>query len=80
MLLGLYAFALVISSWLREASAREERWFLLAWGVTILLPFGRLYFPEVWGEGFWNPIGGAYYFSGYLGCTDNYLCVREQSG
>ena len=67
MLLGLYAFAPVISPWLREASAREERWFLLAWGVTLLLPFGRLYFPEVWGEAFWNHIGGAYYFSGYLG-------------
>jgi surface polysaccharide O-acyltransferase-like enzyme len=67
MLLGLYAFAPVISPWLREASAREERWFLLAWGVTLLLPFVRLYFPEMWGEAFWNHIGGGYYFSGYLG-------------
>jgi surface polysaccharide O-acyltransferase-like enzyme len=67
MLLGLYAFAPVISPWLRQASAREERWFLLAWGVTLLLPFVRLYYPEVWGEAFWNHIGGAYYFSGYLG-------------
>lgn len=67
MLLGLYAFAPVISPWLREATAQEERWFLMAWAVTLLLPFGRLYYPEVWGEAFWNHIGGAYYFTGYLG-------------
>lgn len=67
MLLGLYAFAPVVSPWLREASEREERWFLLAWAATLLLPFARLYYPEVWGEAFWNQIGGAYYFSGYLG-------------
>lgn len=67
MLLGLYAFAPVISPWLRQTSALEERWFLLAWGVTLLLPFVRLSFPQVWGEAFWNSIGGAYYFSGYLG-------------
>lgn len=30
MLLGLYAFAPVISPWLRETSTREERWFLLS--------------------------------------------------
>lgn len=67
MLLGLYAFAPVVSPWLRDVSAREERWFLLAWAVTLLLPFARLAYPQVWGEAFWNQIGGAYYFSGYLG-------------
>ncbi|PRY44232.1 surface polysaccharide O-acyltransferase-like enzyme [Spirosoma oryzae] len=80
MLLGLYAFAPVISPWLRDASAREERWFLLAWCVTLLLPYVRLYVPQVWGEAFWNPIGGAYYFSGYLGyfVLGHYLRVHLQ--
>eukprot|EP01087_Luapelamoeba_hula_P023421 TRINITY_DN8598_c0_g2_i1.p1 TRINITY_DN8598_c0_g2~~TRINITY_DN8598_c0_g2_i1.p1 ORF type:complete len:408 (-),score=17.68 TRINITY_DN8598_c0_g2_i1:39-1208(-) len=69
MLLGLYAFAPIISPWLRQVSEQEERYFLLGWAATLLLPVVRVYMPtlQVWGEAFWNPIGASYYFSGYLG-------------
>lgn len=67
MLIGLYLIIPVISSWAAEASKKEMRAYLVLWGITTLLPYIHLLFPQVWGECFWNPTPAFYYFSGFVG-------------
>ena len=67
MLLGIYLIAPVISPWIVSASRRSMELFLALWGLTLLLPYIHLYFPQVWGECYWNSTPMLYYFSGFLG-------------
>lgn len=67
MLMAIYLFAPVLSPWIVSASRRSMEFFLLLWGLTLLLPFIHLYYPQVWGECYWNATPTLYYFSGFLG-------------
>jgi surface polysaccharide O-acyltransferase-like enzyme len=67
MLMAIYLIAPVLSPWIVSATRRSMERFLVLWGVTLLLPFIHLYFPEVWGECYWNATPTLYYFSGFLG-------------
>ncbi len=67
MLMGIYLIAPVLSPWMVSASRRSMELFLALWGMTLLLPFIHLYFPEVWGECYWNATPTLYYFTGFIG-------------
>lgn len=66
-LFSLYLFIPVISPWLRKASAREERFFIVLFLISTCIPFLNRWFGEVWGQCFWNEYHLLWYFSGYLG-------------
>lgn len=66
-LLGLYLFIPIISPWLREASAKEERFFILLFLISTCMPYLNRWFGELWGECFWNQYHLLWNFSGYLG-------------
>lgn len=67
MLMGIYLFAPVISPWITSASRRSMEGFLALWILSLTAPYIHLYFPEVWGECYWNRTPTLYYFSGFLG-------------
>lgn len=66
-LFGLYLFIPVISPWLRNVSAKEERFFILLFLISTCMPFMNRWLGEVWGQCFWNEYHLLWYFSGYLG-------------
>ena len=66
-LFGLYLFIPVISPWLEQASAREERFFLLLFLISSCMPYLNRWFGELWGQCFWNEFHILWYFSGFLG-------------
>ena len=67
MLLGLYLLVPVLSPWLQQCSRCQLQGYLALWGVTALLPYIHLIFPEVLGECFWNQSPMLYYFNGFVG-------------
>lgn len=66
-LFSLYLFIPIISPWLRNASAKEERFFIIVFAISTLMPYMHRWCGEVWGECFWNEYHMLWYFSGYLG-------------
>lgn len=67
-LLSLYIIIPVISPWLRQASARDERIFLGFWVASTFTHYLHLFVAqELWGECFWNRYGMLWYVSGFLG-------------
>lgn len=68
LLLGLYLYMPVFSAWVRQASLRAKRLFLLVWGVSLFVPYLREYLTDrLWGECSWNEFGMLYYFAGFNG-------------
>lgn len=67
VLLGLYLFVPIISPWVEKAGKRQFHYFLVLWGVTLLMPYLQLHFPNLMGKCSWNDYPAFYYFSGYLG-------------
>lgn len=67
MLIGLYIVIPVISPWLSACPKKEIQGFLALWGLTTLLPYIHLIYPEVLGECYWNPTPAFYYFNGFIG-------------
>ncbi|MDP4205236.1 MAG: acyltransferase family protein, partial [Bacteroidota bacterium] len=67
MLIGLYLFIPILSPWIQSTSKRFEQGFLLVWGITLLIPYLKMIFPEMFGEAYWNPYSSVYYFSGFIG-------------
>ena len=53
-LISLYLFIPMISPWIRQATAREERFFLLLFAVSTCMPFMIRLWGEIWGQCFWN--------------------------
>ena len=45
MLAGLYLIMPVISAWLERASRSELKTLLGVWGVTLLLPYAKMFAP-----------------------------------
>lgn len=66
-LIGLYLFIPVISPWLANVSAKEERIFIWLFVISTCMPYLNALFGELWGECFWNHFHTLWYFSGYLG-------------
>lgn len=68
LLIGLYLYMPVFSAWVSQASERAKRYFLLAWAVTLFVPYYReLVNPYLWGACSWNEFSALYYFAGFNG-------------
>ena len=68
LLIGLYLYLPVFSAWLEKASERAKLMFLLAWGVTLLLPYYYQFVSNyLWGTCSWNSFGMLYAFAGFNG-------------
>lgn len=65
-LAGLYLFAPIISKWLQSSSKREIEYYLILWGITLVLPYINIILPGCYDSGgdFYNPL---YMFGGFLG-------------
>ena len=67
-LISLYLIMPVVSPWLREAPARDERIFLWVFAISSFIPFlHRFVSAELWGECFWNGFHALWYCSGFIG-------------
>lgn len=66
-LISIYLINPIVSPWLRKASAKEERFFIILFLISTCMPYLRRFFGELWGECFWNEYHMLWYFSGYLG-------------
>ena len=68
LLIGLYLYLPVFSAWVEKASERAKLMFLLAWGVTLLLPYYSQFVSNyLWGTCSWNSFGMLYAFAGFNG-------------
>lgn len=68
LLIGLYLYMPVFSAWVEKASERAKQWFLLAWGVTLFVPYMCVFItPDFWGACTWNEFYMLYYFAGFNG-------------
>ena len=68
LLIGLYLYLPVFSAWVEKASERAKLMFLLAWGVTFLLPYYYQFVSNyLWGTCSWNSFGMLYAFAGFNG-------------
>lgn len=68
LLVGLYLYLPIFSAWVEKASEKAKLWFLIAWGVTSLLPYYYQYVsPYIWGGCSWNSFNMLYYFAGFNG-------------
>lgn len=68
LLIGLYLYLPVFSAWVEKASECAKLMFLLAWGVTLLLPYYYQFVSNyLWGTCSWNSFGMLYAFAGFNG-------------
>ncbi len=67
MLLGIYLFAPVLSPWVTSASRRGMELFLALWLVSSTIPYLHHWFPQIWGEAYWDASPMLYYFTGFIG-------------
>ena len=68
LLIGLYLYLPVFSAWVEKASERAKLMFLLAWGVTLLLPYYYQFVSNyLWGTCSWHSFGMLYAFAGFNG-------------
>ncbi len=68
LIIGLYLYIPIFSAWVEKASRKAKRWFLIAWGITLVLPYYNYYIdPYLWGSCAWNQFGALYYFAGFNG-------------
>ena len=68
LLIGLYLYLPVFSARVEKASERAKLMFLLAWGVTLLLPYYYQFVSNyLWGTCSWNSFGMLYAFAGFNG-------------
>ena len=68
LLIGLYLYLPVFSAWVEKASERAKLMFLLAWGITLLLPYYYQFVSNyLWGTCSWNSFGMLYAFAGFNG-------------
>ena len=68
LLIGLYLYLPVFSAWVEKASERAKLMFLLAWGVTLLLPYYYQFVSNyLWGTCSWNSFRMLYAFAGFNG-------------
>nr|WP_129730780.1 acyltransferase family protein [Parabacteroides goldsteinii] len=67
-LIGLYLYMPVFSAWVEKASDKGKRWFLIAWSVSLFIPYLVEFVSRyVFGTCSWNAYGLFYYFAGFNG-------------
>lgn len=68
LVIGLYLYLPVFSTWVEHASRRLQRAYLLLWGITLFVPFYREYVgPYLWGSCSWNEFYMLSSFAGFNG-------------
>lgn len=68
MLIGLYLYMPVLSSWVETASRRQMQFMLGVWAVTLFLPYAYSFYSfDILGMCAWNSFGTFYYFAGFSG-------------
>lgn len=68
MLIGLYLYLPIFSAWVEKASNRAKLFFLVVWGITLLMPYVNRFVAEnLWGACAWNQFGMLYAFAGFSG-------------
>ena len=78
MLIGLYLLMPILSCWLEQADKKDIKLVLNLWGVTLVLPYIKMFAPmlgyqgnygnmELLGGCDWNVYHTFYYFSGFIG-------------
>lgn len=68
MLIGLYLYMPILSSWVKSASYRQKQFILGAWAVTLFLPYAYSFYSfDILGMCAWNSFGTFYYFAGFSG-------------
>ena len=68
MLIGLYLYMPILSSWVKSASYRQKQFILGTWAVTLFLPYAySFYSSDILGMCAWNSFGTLYYFAGFSG-------------
>lgn len=68
LLIGMYLYMPVFSAWVEKASEKAKLWFLVAWGVTLFVPYYREFVnPYLWGSCSWNEFYMLYNFAGFNG-------------
>ena len=68
LLIGMYLYMPIFSAWVEKASLRAKLWFLVAWGVTLFVPYYRAFVdPYIWGACSWNEFYMLYSFAGFNG-------------
>ncbi|MEG1729368.1 MAG: acyltransferase [Bacteroidaceae bacterium] len=68
LLIGLYLYMPIFSAWIERASERAKGLFLLAWAVTLFIPYYRVFANQyLWGTCSWNEFGMLYAFAGFNG-------------
>lgn len=80
LLIGLYLYMPIFSAWVEKASEKAKLWFLVAWGVSTLLPYYYQFVsPYIWGGCSWNSFNMLYSFAGFNGylLLGHYLRNRD---
>ena len=68
LLIGLYLYLPIFSAWVEKASEKAKLGFLLAWAITLLVPYYQQFVsPYLWGSCSWNNFYMLYYFAGFNG-------------
>lgn len=68
LLIGLYLYMPIFSSWVKQASAKEQKIFLVIWFISLFIPYLKEYISkDLWGTCSWNEFGLLYYFAGFNG-------------
>lgn len=68
LLIGLYLYMPVFSAWVKQASVKEQKVFLVLWFVSLFIPYLREFLTkDLWGTCSWNEFGLLYYFAGFNG-------------
>lgn len=68
LLIGLYLYMPIFSAWVKQASEKEQKVFLILWLISLFIPYIREYLTkDLWGTCSWNEFGLLYYFSGFNG-------------
>lgn len=68
LLIGLYLYMPVFSSWVEKATEKEKLLFLTIWGITLFIPYIRILVePYFLGSCSWNEFYMLYYFAGFNG-------------
>lgn len=69
MLIGLYLFMPILSSWIEKTSKRYIKMYILIWVISLFLPYLYKYISVyIFGASAWNPrFDMFYYFAGFNG-------------
>lgn len=78
MLVGLYFIIPVFSAWMEQASRKDIKRFLYVWGISLVLPYIKMFAPlagytgnfgnmGILGICDWNDYGTFYYVAGFIG-------------